>query len=103
MNIHYQQVERKSQSFNHLLVVCAVFTILILTLSLSRHIAISLSAPSLSMPVAYMENSELPVAIRAPIAPTAGSAIVATTPHPAGNITVALVHQPIPAPMPSVP
>jgi hypothetical protein len=103
MNIHFQQVERKSQSFTYLLVVFAVFTILMMTLSLSRHIAIRLSAPSLPMPAAYTENSELPAAIRAPIAPTAGVVIVITTPQPAGNIAVTLVHQPIPAPMPSVP
>lgn len=103
MNIHFQQVERKSQSFTYLLVVFAVFTILMMTLSLSRHIAIRLSAPSTSMPAAYTENSELPAAIRAPIAPTAGSTIITTTPQPAGNIAVTLVHQPIPAPMPSVP
>jgi hypothetical protein len=49
MNIHFQQVEKKSQIFSYILVVFAVFVALMLTLSISRHFELQLSIPDISM------------------------------------------------------
>lgn len=104
MNIHFPQVERKSQLFSHLLIVFATFMVLVLALSLSRHTAIRFSAISLYMPAAYTENSDLPVAVPAPVSRATVQVIVTATPQPAGdNMAVVSAHLPIRAPMPSVP
>lgn len=102
MNIQFPQVERKSQSFTHLLVVFAVFTILMTTLSLSRHIEFHWSIPSVSIQTAPIENSDAPIAIPAP-KPPAEQAQSISTPEPVGNVPASLPPLAIPAPAPSVP
>lgn len=104
MNIHFPQVERKSQLFSHLWAAFATFTVLILVLSLSRHIAIRLSIPSRYMPAAYTENSDLPAVVPAPLSPSTVQVIATATPQPSGdNMTAVSAHLPIRVPMPSVP
>lgn len=104
MNIHFPQLERKSQLFSHLLIAFAAFTVLVLALSLSRHTVIRFSATSLYMPAAYTENSDLPVAVPAPVLPATVQVIATATPQPAGdNMATVSTHLPIRAPMPSVP
>ncbi|HEY5730834.1 MAG TPA: hypothetical protein VIS72_12335 [Anaerolineales bacterium] len=104
MNIHFPQVERKSQLFSHLLIAFAAFTVLVLALSLSPHTAIRFSATSMYMPAAYTKNSDWPVAVPAPVSPATVQVLATATPQPAGdNMTVVSTHLPIRAPMPSVP
>ena len=102
MNIHFQQVEKKSQMFSYVLVVFAVFMVLMLTLSLSRHFELHLSIPSVSLQAAHLENTNMPVAIPAPLPPAEQAQTIAT-PEPFGNSQTVLVPQAIAAPMPSVP
>ena len=102
MNIHFQQVEKKSQVFSYILAAFAVFTVLMLTLSFSRHTDLHLSIPSTSIQVVHSENTHLPVAIPAPL-PPAEQAQTNATPEPFGNSQAVLVPQAIAAPMPSVP
>ncbi len=98
MNIHFQQVEKKSQIFSYILVVFAVFVALMLTLSISRHFELQPSIPDISMPAVHSE----PVAIPAPLPPAEQAQTIAT-PEPFGNSQTVLVPQAIAAPMPSVP
>jgi hypothetical protein len=100
MNIYYPQVERRSQLSSYLLAACAVFTVLMLALSLSRNAGMHWSVHSLSVQAVETEDSGLPVAIPAPL-PPAGQAV--TTPEPAGSAPSVLIPQAIPAPLPSVP
>ena len=102
MNIHYSQVERRSPLSSYLLAACAVFTVLMLALSLSRDAGLHWSVPSISVQAAQTEDSGLPVAIPAPL-PPAGQAQAVTTPEPAGSAPSVLIPQAIPAPLPSVP
>ncbi len=102
MNIHFQQVEKKSQVFSYILVVFAVFTVLMLTLSISRHAELRLSSSSVSLQTVHPENTNAPVAIPAPL-PPAEQAQTIITPEPFGNSQAVLVPQAIAAPMPSVP
>ena len=102
MNIHFTQVERKSQLPSYLLAAFGIFTALMLTLSLSRQAEIHWPAPSSSGQAVQTVDSSLPVAIPAPL-PPAGQAQAAATPEPVGNSSSILVPQVIPAPYPSVP
>lgn len=102
MNIQFPQVERKFQSFTHLLVIFAVFTILMTTLSLSRHIEFHWSIPSVTIQTAPIENSDAPIAIPAPKPPSEATQAI-STPEPNGNAVTSLTPQLIPAPAPSVP
>lgn len=102
MNIHFQQVEKKSQVFSYILVVFAVFTVLMLTLSISRHAELHPSSPSVSLQAVHSANTNTPVAIPAPL-PPAEQAQTTVTPEPFGNSQMVLVPQAIAAPMPSVP
>ncbi|MEO5886152.1 MAG: hypothetical protein ABIQ77_00675 [Anaerolineales bacterium] len=102
MNIHFQQVEKKSQVFSYMLAGLAVFTVLMLILGFSRHIELQLSIPSVSMQAVHSENTNMPVAIPAPL-PPAEQAQTIVTPEPFGNSQAVLVPQAIAAPMPSVP
>lgn len=102
MNIHFQQVEKKSQWSSYLLAAFAVFTVVMFSLSISRHEKLHLWMPSESVQVIHSENTSLPVAIPAPL-PPAEQTQSGATPEPLGNSQTALVPQAIAAPMPSVP
>ena len=102
MNIHFMQVERKSQLPSYLLAAFGIFTALMLTLSLGRHAEIHWSAPAASSQAILTVDQHLPVAVPAPL-PPAGQAQSVLTPEPAGTATAILVPQVIPAPAPSVP
>ena len=102
MNIHFPQVQRKSQVNSYLLAAFATFTMLMLVLSLSRQVEIHLSVPSVSIQAVQPANSDVPVAIPAPLPPVEQTQAI-VTPEPTGNATSILVPQAIPAPAPSVP
>lgn len=102
MNIHYPQVERKSQSSSYMLTAFAICMAMMLVLNLVRHVEIRWSIPSISVQAAQIENGTVPIAIPAPLSPA--EAIQATsTPEPDGNASSNLMPQAIPAPAPSVP
>lgn len=102
MNIHYPQVERKSQLSSYLLAAFAILMGLMFVLNLGRHFEIHWSVPSISIQTAQTGNSDMPVAIPAPL-PPAEQAQSIVTPEPDGNATSILAPQAIPAPAPSVP
>lgn len=102
MNIHFPQVERKSQLFSHLLIAFAAFTVLMLILSFYRQIDLRLSIPSVSMQTAHTAINDGPVPVPAPL-PPATQAQAISTPEPIENPSVILAPQVIPAPVPSVP
>ena len=102
MNIHFSQVERKSQVFSYLLAAFAVFTVSMLALSLSRHTVIHWPAPSTSSQAIQTVDNHLPIAVPAPL-PPAEQAQPVPTPEPAGTAPAILVPQAIHAPAPSVP
>jgi hypothetical protein len=102
MNIHYPQVERKSQLSSYLLAAFAIFTVLMFALSLSRHAGLHWAVPTVTVQAAQAENSDLPVAIPAPPPPAEVTQPI-VTPEPAGNTPSILVPQVIPVPAPSVP
>lgn len=102
MNIHFQQVERKSQVFSYMLAGIALFTMLMLALSFIRMAELRLSVPSVSSPTTQTEKTNIPAAIAAPMPPNEQVPSVAT-PEPAGNTQSILVPQIVPAPAPSVP
>jgi hypothetical protein len=102
MNVHFVQVERKSQLFSYLLAAFAIFTVLMFALSLSRHAELHWSVSAVTVQAAQAENSDLPVAIPAPLPPAEVTQPI-VTPEPAGTTPSSLVPQVIPAPVPSVP
>jgi hypothetical protein len=102
MNIHFPQVERRSQLSSHILAAFAILVALMFVLSLVRHVEFHWSIPSVSVQTAQIENSDMPVAIPAPLPPV-GQTQVIVTPEPAWKTTSVLVPQAIPAPAPSVP
>lgn len=102
MNIHYPQVERKSQLSSHMLTAFAICMAMMLVLSLVRHVEIHWPVPSISVQTVQPGNSDLPVAIPAP-PPPAEQAQIIVTPEPGGNAASILAPQAIPAPAPSVP
>lgn len=102
MNIHFQQVEKKSQVFSYILAAFAVFTIVMLALSFSRQANLRLPIPSVSLQAVHSENTHMPVAIPAPLPPAEQTQTIAT-PELFGNSQAVLVPQAIAAPMPSVP
>jgi hypothetical protein len=102
MNIHFQQIEKKSQLFSHILAAFAVFTVVVLTLSFVRQAELRLFIPTVSIQAVHSENTLVPVAIPAPL-PPAEQAQTIVTPEPFVNSQAVLVPQPVAAPMPSVP
>lgn len=102
MNVHFLQVERKSQLSSYLLAAFAIFTVLMFALSLSRYVELHWSVPSLSVQTAQVANSDLPVAIPAPL-PPAEQTLTIVTAEPAGSAPSILMPQVIPVPVPSVP
>ena len=102
MNIHFPQVERKSQLFSYLVAASATFTMLMLGPSLSRQVEIHLSIPPISMQAAGPTNGDTPVAIPAPVPPIQSTESI-SAPGLAGDVPVILVPETIPAPVPSVP
>lgn len=102
MNIHFPQVERKPQVFSYMLAVFALFTMLMLFLSFIRMFELRLSVPSISVHTSQAENTNIPVAIPAPLPPVQ-QAQSFVTPELAGNTQTILVSEIIPAPAPSVP
>lgn len=101
MNIHFSQVEKKSQLSSYLLVAFATFTVLMLVLSMSRQVEIHFSVPAILIQAVQPVNSDLPVAVPAPMPPAEATQVI-VTPAPTGNANTSLA-QAIPAPMPSVP
>ena len=102
MNIHFSQVERRSQWSSYMLAAFAVFTVLMFALSLSRHAELHWSVRSVSVQATQIENSDVPVAIPAPLPPVEQAQPIAT-PEPAGSARSILVPQIVPVPVPSVP
>jgi hypothetical protein len=102
MNIHFQQVENKSQVFSYMRSAFAVFTVVMLTLSFSRQIELRLSVPSASMQADDLANTNVPVAVPAPLPPVEQAQLM-VTPEPLGNSHTILAPQAIAAPMPSMP
>ena len=102
MNIHYPQVERRSQLSSYLLAAFAILMGLMFVMSLVRHVEIHWSVPSASIQTAQIENSDMPVVIPAPLPPAEQAQSIAT-PEPDMNAPSILMPQAIPAPAPSVP
>lgn len=102
MNIHFQPVEKKSQLSSYLLVAFAIFTVLMLVLSMSRQVEIHFSVPSISIQAVQPVKSDQPVAVPAPL-PPAEATTANSTPAPTGNANTSLAPQAVPAPAPSVP
>jgi hypothetical protein len=102
MNIHFPQLEKRSQVFSYTFIVLATFIVLSITLGLSRHTELHLSIPSILIPVERTENMNWPVAIPAPTPPVQQTPAIAV-PEAAENGQAALVPQAILVPMPSVP
>lgn len=102
MNIHYSQVEKKSQAASYLLAALAIATALMMTLSLNRHAEIHWSAAATSGQVDQTVDSHLPVAIPAPL-PPAEQVQVIGAPELVADTQPISVPQVIPAPAPSVP
>ncbi len=100
MNIHFQQVEKKSQVFSYMLVAMAVFTVSMLILNVGRHSELHQSSPSLPGQRVYTVDSNMPVAIPAPLAPQEQ---VQMTTTPVTSTMPAPLPQAVPAPMPDVP
>jgi hypothetical protein len=101
MNIHFPQVERKSQVSSYMLAVFALSTMLLLALSFIRMFELRLSVPSISVHTSQAENTNIPVAIPVPVPPVEQAQSI-VTPEPAGNTPTILVPQIVPAPAPSV-
>jgi hypothetical protein len=102
MNIHFEQVERRSQVVSYLLAAFAVFTILMLTLSFVREAELHWSFSATSGQAVQVENNDLPVPIPAPLPPT-GQEPSGVRHEPAAESPSILVPQVIAVPMPSVP
>lgn len=102
MNIHFPQTERKSHLVSQLLVAVVAFTLLMVALRVSRGVEIHFSIPSISIQAVQPVNSDLPIAVPAPLPPAEQPQAI-VTPEAAGNATSILVPQAIPAPAPSVP
>jgi hypothetical protein len=101
MNIHFSQVERRSQLFSYLLAAFALYTVMMLILSLNNyfeHRGTMLS--SNSSQVAHTESSSVPVVIPAPLPPTDQIQIIVT---PLPSIGSNPIPQAVPVPAPSVP
>ena len=101
MNIHLSQVERKTPFASYLLAAFAMFTMVMLALSFSRHAELHWSVPSTSGQVIHTVDNNLPAAVPAP-SPPAGLAQPVVTPEPVGAGSAIPVPQVIPAPVPSV-
>jgi hypothetical protein len=102
MNIHFPQVQRKSQLISYLLAIFTTFTMLMLTLSLSHQAEIRISIPPVSIQAAQFADNDAPAAIRASLPPTETTQAI-STPEPVGNVSLPPVPQAIHAPAPSVP
>ena len=101
MNIHFPQVERRSQVFSYMLAVFALFTLLMLLLSFMRMAELRLPVPGTSIHTAQTEKTNIPVAVPAPMPPMEQAHSI-VTPEPVGNTQTILVPQIVPAPAPSV-
>lgn len=101
MNIHFSQVERKTPFASYLLAAFAVFTMVMLVLSFSRHAELHWSVPSTSGQLIHTVDDNLPLAVPAPL-PPAEQALTSLTPEPAGAAPAMSVPQAVPAPAPSV-
>jgi len=102
MNIHFPQVERRSQLSSHLLAAFAILVTLMFVLSLVRQLEFRWSVLSASIQTAQIEHSDIPVAIPAPLPPAEQIQAIVTL-EPDGNTKSIFVPRAIPAPAPSVP
>jgi len=102
MNIHFEPVEKKSPLFSYVLVALATFTVLMLVLNMSRQVEIHFSVPALSIQAVQPVNSDLPIAVPAPVPPAEAPQAI-STPEPTTNTVTSLAPQAIPVPVPSVP
>ena len=101
MNIHFSQVERRSQLFSYLLAALAIGTVMMLILSFHQyfgHRGTMLS--STSSQVVHTEISNTPVAIPAPLPPAEQIHLSITSMPDDGENPVPQV---VPIPVPSVP
>ena len=102
MNIHFSQTERKSHIISQLLMAVAAFIFVMTALTIILGVDIHFSVPTISIEAAQPTDSTLPVAIPAPLPPTADAQSI-STPAPVENVPAVVAPQPIPAPAPSVP
>lgn len=102
MNIHFAQLEKRSQVFSYTFIALATFIALSITLGLSHHTELHWSIPSISIPVKRTENTNLPVAIPAATPPVQQIPAIAV-PEASENVPSISVPQAIRVPMPSVP
>jgi hypothetical protein len=100
MNIHFSQIERRSQLFSYLLVAFAICTLMMLILSFSRYFENRWTMPSASAQMVYSESASVPVAIPAPH-PPAEQIQISITFMPSGGENP--VPQVVAIPVPSVP
>ena len=101
MNIHFSQVERRSQFFSYLLAAFAIYTVVMLTLSFDRYFEHRQTMlHSTSSQVVQSESGPLRVAIPAPLPPAEQIQISATALPSVGDNPVPQV---VPIPVPSVP
>ena len=99
MNIHFSQVENRSQLSSYLLAAFAISVVLMLALSFNQYFAHHWSLSSASSDVVSAESATTPVAIPAPL-PPAEQIQVSMQPSPASANPVPQV---VPVPVPSVP
>lgn len=102
MNIHFLQVERRSQLFSYLLAAFAVFTLLMLSLSFIGIAELRLSVLTVDAYQAQAEKMKIPVAIPAPTPPVEQVQSI-VIPEAAANTQLILAPQIVRAPAPSVP
>ena len=102
MNIHFAQVERRSQLSSYLLAAFAIVTVLMFALRLSHYAELHWSFPSVTVPAAQVENNDLPIPIPAPSPPAEQPPAVTMT-DPGKNTQSISVTQAIAVPMPSMP
>jgi len=100
MNIHFPQVEKRSQLSSYLLAAFAICTLTMLVLSFSHFFENRWSMPSVSSQVVHAESNIVPVAIPAPVPPT-DQIQISVTPLP--SVGENPVPQAVPVPVPSVP
>ena len=100
MNIHFSQVENRSQLFSYLLAAFAICTLLMLILSFSHYFEQRWSGSSTSAQVVHAESNNVPVAIPAPL-PPAEQIQMSNISLPSGGANP--VPQVVAIPVPSVP
>jgi len=100
MNIHFPQVDKRSQLSSYFLAAFAICTAMMLILSFGQFFEQRWSMPSGSSQVVPAESTSVPVAIPAPLPPQDQIQISVT---PLRSVNANPVPQAVPVPAPSVP